>query len=82
MFEDDFNISEDTDLSEPINIQKGASYEELRHQNRDEFYKKHKQWYTPKTRELPVTKETNEQVPTISSQSPMQEKTKYGDVWG
>ncbi|KAG5316173.1 OCAD1 protein, partial [Acromyrmex insinuator] len=78
----DFNVSEDTDLSEPINIQKGISYEELRHQNRDEFYKKHKQWYTPKTREFPV-KETSEQVPTTSTsnRSPMQEKTKYGDVW-
>ncbi|EGI60838.1 PREDICTED: uncharacterized protein LOC105150603 [Acromyrmex echinatior] len=78
----DFNVSEDTDLSEPINIQKGVSYEELRHQNRDEFYKKHKQWYTPKTREFPV-KETSEQVPTTSTsnRSPMQEKTKYGDVW-
>ncbi|KAG5343853.1 OCAD1 protein, partial [Acromyrmex heyeri] len=77
----DFNVSEDTDLSEPINIQKGVSYEELRHQNRDEFYKKHKSWYASKTREFPVMKETSEQVPTTSSRSPMQEKTKYGDVW-
>ncbi|XP_018342819.1 PREDICTED: OCIA domain-containing protein 1-like [Trachymyrmex septentrionalis] len=76
----DFNVSEDTDLSKSINIQKEVSYEELRHQNRDEFYKKHKQ-YTPKTRELPVTKETSEQVPTTSSRSPMQKETKYGDVW-
>ncbi|KYN27299.1 PREDICTED: uncharacterized protein LOC108757687 [Trachymyrmex cornetzi] len=79
---DNNDFNEDADLSEPINIQKGVSYEELRHQNRDEFYKKHKQWYTPKTRELPETKETSEQVPTTSSRSPMQEKTKYGDVWG
>ncbi|XP_018302608.1 uncharacterized protein [Mycetomoellerius zeteki] len=78
----DFNISEDTDLSEPINRQKDVSYEELRHQNRDEFYKKNKQWYVPRTKEPPVTKETSEQVPTTSSWSPMQEKTKYGDVWG
>lgn len=82
MFKGDFNISEDTDLSEPINRQKDVSYEELRHQNRDEFYKKNKQWYVPRTKEPPVTKETSEQVPTTSSWSPMQEKTKYGDVWG
>ncbi|XP_018400658.1 PREDICTED: uncharacterized protein LOC108778067 [Cyphomyrmex costatus] len=79
---DNSDFSEDTDLSEPVNLQKGVSYEELRHNNRDEFYNKNKQWYTPKTRELPVKRETSEQVPTTSSQSPMQEKTKYGDVWG
>ncbi|KAL6425579.1 hypothetical protein ACFW04_009612 [Cataglyphis niger] len=79
----DFHISEDTDLTEPINLQKGISYDELRHKNRDEFYKKNKQWYTPRTPERsPLTNETNQQVPTTSSPPPMQEKTKYGDVWG
>lgn len=76
----DFSVSEDMDLTEPINLQKGVSYDELRHKNRDEFYKKNSQWYTPKTREPPVAKEPTEQVPTTSSQ--WQEKTKYGDVWG
>lgn len=81
MFKGDFPVSEDMDLTEPINLQKGVSYDELRHKNRDEFYKKNSQWYT---REPPVAKEPTEQVPTISSQSPnrWQEKTKYGDVWG
>ncbi|XP_011697025.1 PREDICTED: uncharacterized protein LOC105455420 [Wasmannia auropunctata] len=76
----DFHISEDTDLTEPINLQKGVSYDELRQQNRDDFYKRNKQWYSPRTREPPTARET-EQVPVTRSQSPTQEKTKYGDVW-
>ncbi|XP_029171083.1 uncharacterized protein LOC114940527 [Nylanderia fulva] len=79
----DFQVSEDTDLTEPINLQKGVSYDELRHQNRDEFYKKNKQWYTPRIPERPPPRnETNQRVPTASSTPPLQEKTKYGDVWG
>lgn len=80
----DSQTSEDTDLTEPINLQKGVSYDELRHRNRDEFYKKNKQWYTPRTSERPPpTNETNQRVPTTSSSTPpLQEKTKYGDVWG
>jgi len=81
MFKGDFHVSEDTDLTEPINLQKGVSYDELRNKNRDEFYKKNKQWHAPRTREPPLAKETTEQVP-ITNRSPMQEKTKYGDVWG
>ncbi|XP_072749258.1 OCIA domain-containing protein 1-like [Anoplolepis gracilipes] len=78
----DFHVSEDTDLTEPINLQKGVSYDELRHKNRDEFYKKNKQWYTPRKPERPpLTNETAQQVPA-SSTSPIQEKTKYGDTWG
>lgn len=77
----DFHISEDTDLTEPINLQKGVSYDELRHKNRDEFYKKNKQWYGPTSREPPVARETTKQAPATNKPSPMQEKTKYGDVW-
>ncbi|KMQ97640.1 ocia domain-containing protein 1 [Lasius niger] len=81
--DNDFHVSEDTDLTEPVNLQKGVSYDELRHKNRDEFYKKNKQWYTPRSPERPPSaNETNQQVPTASSTPPMQQKTKYGDVWG
>ncbi|XP_011172394.2 OCIA domain-containing protein 1 [Solenopsis invicta] len=69
---------EETDLTEPMNMQKGVSYDELRQKNRDEFYRKN---YTPRTpREPPVARQATEQVPTAKSPSP-QEKTKYGDVW-
>ncbi|XP_070151713.1 OCIA domain-containing protein 1-like [Polyergus mexicanus] len=79
----DFHVSEDTDLTEPINLQKGISYNELRHKNRDEFYKKNKEWYTPKTPERPpLANERNQRIPTTSGTPPMQERTKYGDVWG
>lgn len=67
-------------MTEPINLQKGVSYDELRHKNRDEFYKKNKQWYAP-TREPPIARETTKQAPATDKPSPMQEKTKYGDVW-
>ncbi|XP_011636070.1 OCIA domain-containing protein 1 [Pogonomyrmex barbatus] len=85
-YDSDLSVSKDTDLSEPMNLQKGVNYDELRRQNRDEFYKKNKQWYTPRTREPPSEsyepKEATEQIPGNTKSSPMQEKTKYGDVWG
>lgn len=72
MFKGDFHISEDTDLTEPINLQKGVTYDELRHKNRDEFYKKNMQCKASRgSREPPAARETTKQ-----------EKTKYGDVWG
>ncbi|EFN61051.1 hypothetical protein EAG_15027 [Camponotus floridanus] len=80
----DFQISEETDLPVPT-LQKDVSYDELRHKNRDEFYKKNQQWYTPRTPERPpLANETNQRTPTSSHSSTpsMQEKTKYGDVWG
>lgn len=80
IFEDDFRPSEDTDLSEPLNIQKNISYDELRHKNREEFYKKNKHWYNPAAAERPpAANETTRRAP-ITSASPMQEKNKYGDV--
>lgn len=80
MFPGDLNVSEDMDLTEPISLQKGVSYDELRRKNRDEFYKKNMQWVAPRATP-PVAKETTEQVPTSSNPSPMQAKTKYGDLW-
>lgn len=83
MFKGDFHTSEETDLTEPINLQKGVTYDELRHKNRDEFYKKNVQWQAPRTsREPPAARETTKQAPTTDDLSSMQEKTKYGDVWG
>ncbi|XP_020286895.1 OCIA domain-containing protein 1-like [Pseudomyrmex gracilis] len=74
--------SEETDLTEPINLQqKGVSYDELRHKNREEFYKKNKQWYTPKAPESSPVETKQFSAPAYSP--PMQGKTnKYGDVWG
>lgn len=82
IFKGDLRLSEDVDLSEPLNMQKNTtSYDELRHKNRDEFYKKNRQWYTPKTSERPpATSETTRQAPTRNASS--QEKNEYGDVWG
>lgn len=81
MFKGDVR-SEETDLTEPINLQqKGVSYDELRHKNREEFYKKNKQWYTPKAPESSPVETKQFSAPAYSP--PMQGKTnKYGDVWG
>ncbi|XP_012221988.1 OCIA domain-containing protein 1 isoform X2 [Linepithema humile] len=76
----DFRPSEDTDLSEPLNMQKNISYDELRHKNREEYYKKNKQWYTPPAERPPAANETTRRAPTTSASS-MEEKNKYGDVW-
>lgn len=78
----DFRSSEDTDLSEPLNMQKHTTnYDELRHKNREEFYKKNRQWYTPRAPERPpAANEATRQAPTTNVSS--EEKNKYGDVWG
>jgi len=76
----DIQVSEDTDLIEPINLQKGVSYDELRQKNREEFYKKKQAaWYKPTSpsKEPSVTRGPA----ATDNPSPMQEKTKYGDVW-
>ncbi|KAL0133162.1 hypothetical protein PUN28_000727 [Cardiocondyla obscurior] len=75
------SYSEDTGLTESINLQKGVTYDELRQKNRDEFYKKNKQWHTPRTREPLISKETPEQDPTTYNPSPVQKRNKYGDLW-
>lgn len=80
MFKGDIQVSEDTDLTESINLQKSVTYDELRQKNREEFYKKqHAAWHKShsSSRESPVTREPA----ATDNPSPMQEKTKYGDVW-
>jgi len=77
--------SEETDLTEPINLQKSVSYDELRHKNREEFYNKKKQWYArgeqsttrnEAPQEIPRRQEPSSNIPS------MQQRNKYGDVWG
>lgn len=66
-------------------MQKSVSYDELRHRNRDEFYRKNKQWYTAQRmpeRSAPTSGTDNQQIPPQTTVPPTQEKTKYGDIWG
>lgn len=82
MFKGDVR-SVETDLTEPINLQqRGVSYDELRQKNREEFYKKNKQWYAPKAPESSPA-ETTKQFSTPADSPPIQGRlNKYGDVWG
>lgn len=76
------HIIDDTDLTEPINMQrKSMSYDELRQRNREEYNKSR---YAPKMPErTPATSETaRQQIPAATGNASRQERTKYGDVWG
>ncbi|XP_011866444.1 PREDICTED: OCIA domain-containing protein 1 [Vollenhovia emeryi] len=82
-YSSDFHVSEDAELTEPtINLQKGVTYDELRRKNRDEFYKKSTQWRASGAPTEPPVEKARQQVPTADNPPSMQEKTKYGDVWG
>ncbi|XP_014486147.1 PREDICTED: OCIA domain-containing protein 1 [Dinoponera quadriceps] len=74
----DAPVSEDTDLTETISLPKGTTYEELRQKNREAYYQKARQYYAPKTPESYPATSRQQAAPTPN----VQEKTKYGDVWG
>ncbi|EZA60440.1 hypothetical protein DMN91_010831 [Ooceraea biroi] len=79
---------EETDLTEPMNMQKSASYDELRHKNREEFYNRNKQWYTAREAQSASEAQYAKDEAVLGSQEPSsnapstQRKNEYGDVWG
>ncbi|EFN79060.1 OCIA domain-containing protein 1 [Harpegnathos saltator] len=83
---DSGDISEDMDLSKPLNLQQeGTTYEELRQKHREEYYNKNRQYYAPKVQESYPTAKAAQQHQSqqdTPARTSIQEKTKYGDVWG